>query len=160
MPAGAYTSVPDVIDYLMATITALPECASPVQVTDGFPGTFQSQQMVCVGGGPDDDEQSALRDYVVLGTGPQAREEDYEVVLYLRCWAGGDLAQKPVRDQVFVIYKAIEAAVNLDKNLGGNISKHYPARLGGMNLIQTKADGARAGRVAEIRCTVNVKHRY
>ena len=154
--SGAYTSVPDVIDYLVTTITALPECVG-VEVTDGFPGTYQAQQMVCVGGGPDDDEQSAVRDFAVLGNGPSSREENYGVPVYVRCWGGGT-DQKTPRDQAFAIFKAIDLMIRA--GLVTAISAHYPPRIGDLILIQTKSAGATAGRVAELHFTVNVKHRY
>lgn len=157
--SGAYTSVPDVLDYLYQLIGGLPECTPPVTVSDGWPGVFQPQTMVCIGGGPEDDEQSTTRDFAVMGTGPNNLLEEYDVLIYIRAWTGGT-DQKPARDNAFTLAKAIEAAIRADMNLGGTIAHYYPAHLNASRLRQTKADTATAGRVAEIRLTLHVKHRY
>jgi hypothetical protein len=159
MTVGAYTSIPDVIDYLVTTIRNLPACADPVVVTDGWAGTYQPQSMVCIGGGPDDDEHSSVRDYAVLGNGPRNLEESYEIPIYVRCFQGGtDL--KPARDAAFTIYKAIEAAIRADTNLGGNITAPVPARISALDIKPTVPAANTRGRAVELRCAVAVRHRY
>ncbi|MGZ4663719.1 MAG: hypothetical protein ACXV5Q_01365 [Frankiaceae bacterium] len=152
------TAIGPVTDYLVALITALPECAPPVLVTDGWPGTFQAQQMVCVGGGPDTDDQSTMRDFVVMGNGPRNMQEEFAIQVYIRCWTGGTL-QKPSRDQALTIFQAIEAKIRADLTLGGTVQT-YPARIGQADLRQTTWENAQKGRVAEIRFTVDIKNRY
>jgi hypothetical protein len=154
------TAVGQVIDYLFNGITALPACQKPVSVHDGWPGTFTSQQMVTVGGGPEDDEQSTNRDFALMGQGPRGLQEQFEVLVYIRAWQGGDRSQKATRDQALAIYQAIEDFIVSDMNLGGALSRDYPAHIGQMDLNQTKATDAKAGRVTEIRFTVNCTNRY
>lgn len=152
------TAMGPVIDYLVSLISGLPACAPPVLVTDGWPGTYQAQQMVSVGGGPEIDDQSTVRDFAVLGNGPGNMEEEFGVQVYIRCWTGGTI-QKTSRDQALTIFQAIEAKVRTDMSLGGNATP-YPVRIGQADLRQTTPDNAQKGRVAEIRFTVNVRNRY
>ena len=152
------TAMGPVIDYLVALIAGLPECAAPVQVTDGWPGTYQAQQMVSVGGGPEMDDQSTLRDFVVMGNAPGNLEEEFAVQVYIRCWTGGTI-QKTSRDQALTIFQAIEAKVRTDLTLGGTVAP-YPVHVGQADLRQTMPGASLKGRVAEIRFTVNVRNRY
>jgi hypothetical protein len=151
------TVLADTVDYLVGMIRALPVCAAPVQVSDGWPGTFQAQTLVCVGGGPEDSEQSTSRTWLGVGSS-RTREETFQVLVYIRAWTGGT-TQKTSRDKAVSIYKAVEAALLADMRLGALLFT-YPAEIGDMDISQTKADTAQVGRLTEIRFTVNVRNRY
>jgi hypothetical protein len=150
------TSVFDVIDYLYTTISALPACAAPVAVHDGWPGVYMADDMVCIGGTPADTEQSAARGYVSLGA--QKVDEEYEIPIYVRSYRGGT-DQKAARDAAKTIYYAIEAALRADLTLGGNLNIH-PAIVGTLNVKQTSAEDATEGRIAEVEFGVRCKNRY
>lgn len=153
--------VADVLDYLvtMATTACATSGYTGLIVTDGWAGTYQPQNLVCIGGGPEDDEQNIARRFEVLGMGPKNRLEEFDVRLYIRCWDGGT-AVSAVRRRAVTLFNLIEQAVRADQNLGGNISTHYPAEVAEMTLAQTPVEGAKKGRSATIRSAVHVKNRY
>ena len=97
------SSIPAAIDYLVATITALPECAAPVIVEDGWP-TRSSPKGVGIGVIPGD---GTTEDEVTEAQmGAQREYEEYDIPCIV--WAHvGEPVAKTARDQAFTIFDAI-----------------------------------------------------
>lgn len=146
------TSVPDVIDRLLALARALPECAPPVLVADGYPGTTLPDRLVTIGGlvTPTAD---GVADWSALGA--QRRTEDYEVEVTISCWSGGtSVDQKAARDQAYGIFNALDAAVQGDVSLAGAVRQALFAR---HTLQQASTETASSGVSAEITAHLRVK---
>lgn len=148
------TSVPDVIDYLFNGITALPACASPVVVFDGYP-TSEPQRYVVVGG--IGDAAVANPQEVWADIGAHERDEDYLVLCRVSS-AVGSTSQKEARDGAYSLYKAIAAWVRSDDQLGGLVGP-WPVEVAESQLAQTDAEAAPAGRTALLDFYIRVRNR-
>jgi hypothetical protein len=152
----ATSCIPAAIDYLVAQITALPECAAPVVVHDGWPDS-RGDRGVVVGITPEDDDSEAPSVHAALGA--QMEYESPIIPCLLWSYVGGGSqsgAMKSARDAAFVIYNAIITKVRADRTLGGAV--HSGAALvTGMTMRQTgSAAEAGSGRICEIRFVVSI----
>lgn len=157
MPATS--SIPAAIDYLVATIGALPECAAPVIVEDGWP-TRSSPKGVGIGVIPGDDTTDDEVTIAQLGAGMEWEEYDIPCIVWAH--VGGSSA-KEARDAAFAIFDAIVAAVRVNpagRTLGGALNSNF-AMVRNVRMVQTgTAERAGDGRMCEIRFSVHAKNRF
>lgn len=153
------SSIPAAIDYLVTAITALPECAAPCVVQDGWPtkrGNLGVAIGVVPGDGTTEDEVTEAQ------LGAQLEWEEYEIPCI--CWAyvGGDSA-KAARDAAFVLFDAIVAAVRVNpagRTLGGALNSGF-AMVRAVRVSQTSnVQAAGEGRQCEISFSVRGKNRF
>lgn len=151
------SSVPAALDWLVAQIGLLEECAPPVVVQDGWPGA-RSDQLVVVGINPEEDDAESVGVYAELDS---AREyESVEVPSIIAVRRAGATATSAARAAAFVIFDAVRDLIRQDRRLGGAITPGLPARVARWSISQT-ADVRQAGegRVCEIRWTLTWQHR-
>lgn len=153
------SSIPAAIDYLVATIAALPQCALPVIVEDGWPERSAPVGVaigVIPGDGVTDDEVTHAE------LGAQMEWEAYEIPCIIWAHVGSGSA-KAARDAAFVIFDAIVAAVRVNpggRTLGGALHSNF-AYVHQVRLVQTaSAVEAGGGRMCEIRFNVGAKNRF
>lgn len=116
----ANSSMPAVIDYLIATFKALPICNNPsvpVSVFDGFPGPNIPDNFIAVGGGSAP-TLAGPESWAAIGA--LSRDENYLVEIAIAAYVGGSSdttgadhsnAQKAARDTAFSIYNAVDGAL-------------------------------------------------
>lgn len=153
----AHSTVPAVLDYLTAQIRALPACADPVQVFDGYPSA-ETSTFVIVGG-----RGQATLDTTELwaSLGQQAKYESYRVLGEIYS-ADGGADQKPSRDRVYAIFAAISDMVRADYTLGNLVGRGAgpaPAEIGAGSLQQTDEETAPNGRDALLSFYVDIHTR-
>jgi hypothetical protein len=164
------TTVPDAIDYLLNMIAALPECAPPVAVLDGFPGEISGLDTIVTVGGEMNPTATGTMSWAALGGPVPARDERYTIDVGVWCWVGGsnnvdDLeslsdAQKTARDNAFTIVRAIEKAVRNDPTFGGLFGTGWSSVLDTFHVDQTNADtDPTQGRVCDVHFDVGVYSR-
>lgn len=154
----ATSSIPAAIDYLVATITAMPAFAAPVVVNDGWP-VLRGDRGITIGISPEDDVTD--NDQVHAELGAQA---EWEIVM-IPCllWAvsvSGNPA-KDARDAAFAMFNAVDSHMRTTagRTLGGAV-RSGAAKVAGVRLTQTgTADAAGTGRVATIRFDIGYKSR-
>jgi hypothetical protein len=154
----AHTTVPAAIDYLVAQIAALPECASPVRVFDGYPDT-ETQTYVIIGGRGQAVTADSSETWASLGR--QAKYETYRVFGEIYS-ADGGTAQKPSRDRVYTILNAISDMLRADYTLGGLVGRGAgpaPAELAQVGLEQTSEETAASGRDALLSFYIDIHTR-
>lgn len=148
----ASSTIPDVIDYLVATLTALP-ATQGILVSDGFPAAGEEPtDLVVVGGNV---TPTADGTQVWAQIGHLRREEDYGVEISISCYRGGT-EQKPSRDAAFAILRAFDEQLIADPTLGGLVRIVLLSQLG---LKQTDYTDAAQGRTATITVTVRIQNR-
>lgn len=167
----AGTTAPAVIDALLtrwATLTiAYPTAAATpdaLALTDGWPGTYQPQLIVAVGGTP---EYTADGKQEWAGLGAFRKWERYSVHCLATAWLGGDGGtpeatsdmQKAARDMAFAAVHAVEANVLADPTLGGQFPLGGWAAVEDVQEKQTDDTDAAQGRSASVMFTVAVKAR-
>lgn len=153
------SSIPDAIDYLVAMARALPECADPASVHDGFPAA-SGNPAIAIGVVPHENGDTP-NDVVHAQLGAQMERETYDIPCEIVSWVGGaDEAVKPARDAAFVIYNAFVTKVRLDRTLGGALHSGA-AIVTGMSMDQTiDPQEAGNGRVCSIRFNVRCDNRF
>lgn len=144
----AATTIFDVVDYLVATITAA--CPPPTVVYDGFPGLNRPDVLVSVGGSVDPTIDNA-ETWASLGA--KSKDENYTVNCYVSAYVGGGepTDQKVARDAAKTAFNAIELAIRADTTLGGHV---LVGGIDGVRLEQTDDTTASDGRIAEIHFVV------
>lgn len=155
----AISSIPAAIDYLIATVRLLPECAPPVTVHDGFPaGT--GNPAVAIGVVPNEDGVTAS-EAVHAQLGAQAEYETFNIPVVISSWVGGgEEAMKPARDAAFTIFNAINTAVRADRTLSG-VLHGGAALLTSVRVDQTTtAEQGGEGRSCAIAFLVQCKNRF
>lgn len=158
----ATSSIPAAIDWLYETIFALPACASPCVVCDGWPDQ-RGDTGVVIGIVPDD--PAALIAPAWAEIGARAQWERYAVPCIV--WArrvgqpGGQRPAQAARAAAFEVFDAINSRLRTPSGvtLGGTLNSGT-AIVTNVRVEQT-ADAAAsgAGRTCEIRFDVECKHR-
>lgn len=155
----ATSSIPAAIDYLVATIAALPECASPVIVEDGWP-TRSAPKGVGVGVIPGDGTTDDEVTHAQLGA--QMEWEAYEIPCIVWAHTGSAVA-KEARDAAFTIFNAIVSKIRenpLGRTLGGALHSGA-AMVHSVRVVQTDSPAeAGGGRMCEVRFSVGCKNRF
>lgn len=155
----ATSSIPAAIDYLVATITALPECAAPIIVEDGWP-TRSAPSGVGIGVIPSDGTTEDEVTHAQLGA--QMEWEEYEIPCIVWAHIGGSSA-KTARDAAFVIFNAIVTKVRTNpdgRTLGGALHSGV-AVVHSVRIVQTDdPEEAGDGRMCEIRFNVGCNNRF
>ena len=159
----ANSSVPAVIDYLLATCRALPIVkvpSAPISVFDGFPGPTIPDEFIAIGGGS---TPTIAGPEKWAAIGALKRDEDYLVEIAIASYAGGSSdsnnpsdysnAQKTARDRAFTIWSAVDGALRgtLAKvTLGSTVN--IAAEITDISVEQTDVNDPQAlkGR----RCTI------
>lgn len=155
----ATSSIPAAIDYLVAQTRALPECADPVTVHDGFPAG-SGNPAVAIGVVPH--EAGDTSDEVVHAQlGAQMEREYYDIPCEVVAWVGGgEEAVKTARDAAFTIYNAIVTRVRQDRTLGGALHSGA-AIVTTMRMEQTSEPiQAGEGRACSIKFAVRCENRF
>ncbi len=152
----ATSAIPAAIDYLVATATALPECAAPVRVFDGWPDARADVALV-IGVTPED---SATEDSVNHGNlGAQAQWEDFTVPCIIWCRRVGGGAMKQARDGAFVILNALDTHLRTHRDLGGALRSGTAIATNVVIRQTDTAEEAGDGRVCEIHFDVLCRSR-
>lgn len=155
----ATSSIPAAIDYLVAQVTALPECQAPVTVSDGYPAG-PGERYVVIGVAPHEDGDT--EDDVVHGQlGAQMERETYVIPCVAVAWVGGaEEAAKAARDQAFAMFNAIVTMVRADRTLG-NALHSGAALVTGVRMEQTVTpELAGQGRGCLIKFSVRCENRF
>jgi hypothetical protein len=150
------SSIPAALEYLVAQVAALPQCRSPVTVSDG-PGA-RGNDGVVIGVTPDD--EGTENDVVYAQLGAQMERETYVIPCEVWTKRSGANAQRDARRAAFVIYNAIVTKVRADRTLGGAL--HSGAALV-TNVVLRQANSpveVGEGRVCEIRFVVRCENRF
>lgn len=149
------SSIPAAIDYLVAEVAALPECAAPVVVADGW-ADARGDTSVVIGITPEDPDTA--NEPIHAEVGAQTEWEIYEIPCILWCRVGGS-DMKVARDGAFTVFDAIGTLIRADRTLGGALHSGT-AQLASWRVAQTPAaPQAGDGRVCEIRFVVRCKNR-
>lgn len=155
----ATSSIPAAIDYLVTTIAALPECALPVIVEDGWP-TRSAATGVAIGVIPGDDTTDDEVTHAQLGA--QMEYEEYEIPCIVWAHVGGASA-KQARDAAFAVFNAFVSKVRTNpdgRTLGGALHSGT-AIVRNVRVAQTgTAAEAGDGRMCEIRFSVHCKNKF
>lgn len=152
------SSIPAAVDYLVAQVTALPECALPVVVSDGWP-VRDADIGVAIGVVPDGEDTDTQVVYAQFGT--EWEQPIVPCLVWARKVAGDPgLASKQARDAAFAIFDAIMAKVRQDRSLGGAV-RAGAAQVSQLRMDQTHdAPEAGEGRTCELRFHVQWKNRF
>lgn len=153
------TSLGRAIDYLVTSVTALPECASPIVVADGYTAR-RAADMVWIGVTNEDGTSEVKSDWAGLGAGKE--DEDFDVPCLIETYrGGGDGVVKPTRDAAITILDAINAKIRLDRSLGGGLTLPGWAAVRDVRLVQTSTpEEAGDGRYARIYFNVKCTARF
>lgn len=153
------SSIPGAMDWLVANIGALPECAAPVGVFDGWPG--RADVGVVIGITPEDDETGAEPMHAELGA--QKEWEEYAIPCMVWAYKGGaQEAMKTARDAAFVVFDAIQTLIRTasGRTLGDNLHSGTAA-VRSWRIAQTgDAEEAGTGRTCTIRFNILCKNRF
>ena len=155
--SSRYTSVPAVIDTLEALWRAAMAGEVDVQVSDGFPGPTQANDIVTIGGTTANTEEGESKP---AGLGIAVIEEDFNVHCAISCYRGAatDLSdQKIARDAAYSLLDRCLDAVYADVQLGGACTWAIFDRHA---LKQSDTNDATSGRAAEIGFTLRVYSRF
>jgi hypothetical protein len=148
------SSIPGVVDAVLAMLRARPELAAPVEVWDGFPRRPITDLDLVAVGGKDEPTADGTQDAVVLGN--RRRDERYTLRVYCSS-SRGTADQKVTRDRAFALMAAAEDGLRADSTLGGRVMS---AQVGGrIALQQTDADTAADGSFAEVSFDVSIRAR-
>lgn len=154
----ATSAIPAAIDYLVATVTGLPECAAPVRVFDGWPDA-RAETAVVIGVTPED---PATDDRVTHGQlGAQTQWEDFTIPCIIWAHRAGGGAMKTARDAAFAILNAVDTHLRTatGRTLGGAL-KSGTAIATNVAVRQTdSAEDAGEGRACEIHFDVECRSR-
>lgn len=147
------TAVGRAIDYLVTSVRALPECADPVVVSDGYTAR-RGNTMVWLGVSNEDGTSEVGVDWA--GLGAQREDESFDIPCLIEVYRGGaDNAVKPARDAAIVILDAINAKVRTDRSLGGALA---PGAAGVRDIrLRQTADPEEAGDGRYARIYFNVR---
>lgn len=155
----ATSSIPAAVDYLVAQTRALPECAAPVTVHDGYP-VGAGQTGVAIGVIPNEDGDTPNE--VVHGQlGAQMEREYYDIPCEIAAWVGGgEEATKAARDAAFVILDALITRIRQDRTLGGALHSGW-AMLTGIRMEQTAdPEEAGEGRTCSIKFAIHCENKF
>lgn len=154
----ATSSIPAAIDWLVGAVRALPQCAAPVVVEDGWPARQSEAGNVVIGITPEDDDTDNPVMHAQLGA--QLEVEEPAVPCLVWAHRNGADAMKAARDAAFVIYDAVVTRVRQDRTLGGAVHSGV-AILTNVRVAQTgTAVEAGEGRRCEIRFVVAWRNRF
>ena len=147
----ATSTIPAAIDYLVAAVTALPEAAAPVVVSDGWP-TQRSDVGVVIGVTPENADTRDSKTHAQMQLGARTQWEDYTIPCILWAVRAGDGAQKAARDVAFGLFDAIDTVLRTpDGSTLGGVLKSGTALLSNAVMTPTsEAEKAGEGRICEI----------
>ena len=153
----ATSSIPAAIDYLVTAITALPECAAPVVVSDGWP---DRRATTGVGIGVTTDDTRTDDQPIHAALGGQMERENYLIPCTVWSRAAVAPAMKTARDSAFTIFNAVVTKIRADRTLGGAL--HSGAAIAtDVQIRQDRtSDAAGDGRICEITFNVQCENRF
>jgi hypothetical protein len=150
------SSIPAVIDWLVAHIGALPECAAPVVVSDGWP-LKRNATGVEIGVTPEDSQIENQAMPAQLGG--QLDDEQYDIPITVRGWTGGT-SQKTARDTAFTIANAIWGLLRTHPTVD-DLLNSGAVQITDTGIRQTgDVASAGQGRRCEVRFTVHCRNRF
>ena len=157
--SSAYSSVPQVIDYLYSAIKTAVGARADTVVADGYPGTAELPDIVAIGGTTTpvaDSEQTAV------SLGAKRIEELWELTITISSWRGGSSndpanGEKQARDAAFSLYDLVIGAIAADLSLGGNCLWALPLKLA---VQGTNAETAAAGVTVDLAFNLRVKAQF
>lgn len=137
------TSIPAAIDYLVTNLSAA--MPAETQVLDGPPGTDLENHGIAIGYALDEPSVTSQES----GAGLNSSTEEYDINSMV--WArSGEEQPKVVRDQLFALINALDAALKADRELGGAV---VFAQLRVVDFDQTRnEDGTWAVATVAIAC--------
>ena len=152
----ATSSIPAAIDYLVSTVTALPACAAPVRVFDGWPDA-RADRAIVIGVTPED---PSTDDQVTHGQlGAQTQWEEYTIPCIIWARRVGADAMKQARLDAFALLDAVDTHLRTHRDLGGAL-KSGTAIAANVVVRQTAtSEEAAEGRVCEISFDVLCRSR-
>lgn len=144
------STVPAVLDKLVALATSALAGPPAVQVLDGRPVRDIDREAVSIGYTEDGDEAAveSTRDRAQASTSPD--QERYEVKCCAWVWKGAETDAKAVRDRAYELVDLLNVALMADQTLGGLVLR---ARLATTGLEQ---DQSNQGATAVVRFVVAV----
>jgi hypothetical protein len=157
----ATSSIPASLDWLVANIGALPECAAPTTVHDGFPvGTGPTAVAIGVRPHEDGDTEDEV---VEAQLGAQLEWEEFVIPCIISAWiGGGEEATKMARDEAFRVFNAIVTLIRTlpGRKLGGALHSAY-SMVTGVQVKQTYTPTqAGEGRTCSIAFNVRAKNKF
>jgi hypothetical protein len=165
----ATSALPAVIDYLVATIGALPACAAPCVVSDGYLPELVAGPIVLVGVDEQTGETQSASIFNVLGA--KSSDETFEIPCAIYSTYLGTSDSASPRNAAFAIYDAILTAIRADPTFGDSTYSGaggaFSPQLGGFGFIsafkfvQTNtSEEASGGRIARIYFTVKCRNYF
>lgn len=146
------SSIPNAVDAIVALIQGRPEL-SGVQVVDGFPGTWQGNDIVTVGGSVDPVVDGA-QNWASLGR--KRVRENYAIEVIITVNRGLE-KQKDSRDAAFGYYNAIAQGVLTDPTLGGVVYWALPGPIAVKGTdYEMAAQGSRTEITTHIECVAEI----
>ena len=154
----ATSTITAAIDYLVATVKALPAAASPVVVSDGW-SDQRGDTGVVIGITPEDPDTRGVKSWAELGA--RAQWEEYSIPCIIWARRAGAGAMKQARDAAFVLFNAIDTALRTgDGPTLGGVLQSASALLSNPVMGQTNsAEEAGEGRICEIYFEVQCRSR-
>lgn len=147
----AESCIPAVIDWMVAEFAALPQCAPPVGVFDGWPAEPRPATGLAIGVTPEDPQAESLSVHAALG--PNMEYESPVIPNTLWCYVNDD-DPKGARDGAFAVLNALITRVRQDRSCGGAIHSGA-ALLTGVLVDQTVVPTDEGnGRQCQIRFSV------
>jgi hypothetical protein len=146
--------IPAVIDWLIANVTASPNLPTGTQVSDAWPGTWQSGQIISIG---ETSSPSSQGDQKAAGAGTaQPRWEHFAIGCSIAVSVGGadNVAQKSARDKAFSILAAVERLLVTNASMDGLV---VISQIGQVSLAQANSTSGAQGRLALISFDVAVQ---
>jgi len=148
----AQSSIPAVLDYLVANIAGLG--LPGVIVSDGFTNK-RGDAMVLVGVSDESGDSSSVQEWAAIGN--NAQTESYDVPCLITCFSGSVSAKVP-RDKAFAILTKVSDLILTDPSLADAL--HGWAHISDVRLTQTNdPEQASEGRRASVYFTVHVENR-
>ncbi len=147
-----YSSIPQVIDYLFAEIQSAAAGLADTVISDGYPGTEQTPNIIAIGGTT---KPVADGDATPVSMGARFIQESFEVDLTLSSFVGGT-DEKVARDAAFSLYDIVVGVIAKDFTLGGNCTWALPSKLA---VDGSNFDTAAAGVIVDLTFAIRVSSR-
>ena len=145
----ATSAVPAAMDYLVATVTALPAAAAPVVVSDGW-STQRGDTGIVLGIAPENPDTRVVKSWAELGA--RAQWEEFAIPNLIWARRVGADAMKQARDAAFALFDAIDTQLRTPTGatLGGALKSSTALVTNPVVLPTSDAEEAGEGRICQI----------
>lgn len=147
-----YSTIPQVLDYLYTSIQAASVGMADTVISDGYPGTEQTPNIIAIGGTT---KPVADGDSTPISLGARYFDEVYEVDLNLSSYVGGNI-EKVARDAAFSLYDLVIGVLVKDFTLGGTCLWAIPSKLA---VDGSNFDTAAAGVIVDLTFSIRIHSR-